>query len=290
MYLDWEQEAEDVADVMKKMCNGLGVEVPTDRFLYRRMVGSLSDHVEGVHRDIIANNIKMIIIDSLVASSGGDVNDSETARVLFNSVRAFKVSSIIITHISKADEGKPFGSIFFWNYARNVWMLAKSQDTGVDSSVIGLFHRKSNRNMLTSPVGLEVKFTDKEIKYTEADLQDEPDLSGKTTVADQIEGLLKRNSNGMTVKEIADELEKTEGQIRKELQRKSKGRDIRFENKHGKWECATQVPRNMPRNDSSVHMASSPPKGGENLATLHNNKKINNENMANEKLKQILGE
>jgi len=290
MYLDWEQEAEDVADVMKKMCSGLGVEIPSEKFLYRRMVGSLADHVEAVHRDIIANNVKMIIIDSLVASSGGDVNDSETARILFNSVRGFKVSAIIITHISKADEGKPFGSIFFWNYARNVWMLAKSQDTGVHSSVIGLFHRKSNRNMLTQPVGLEVEFSDSEIKYIEADLQEEPDLSVKTTVADQIEGLLKRSNEGMTVRDIAEELEKTEGQIRKELARKSKGRDVRFENKHGKWELATQVPRNLPRNSGSVHVASSPPKGGENLATLNNNNNLIDENMANEKLKEILGE
>jgi hypothetical protein len=290
MYLDWEQEAEDVADVMKKMCSGLGVEIPSEKFLYRRMVGSLADHVEAVHRDIIANNVKMIIIDSLVASSGGDVNDSETARILFNSVRGFKVSAIIITHISKADEGKPFGSIFFWNYARNVWMLAKSQDTGVHSSVIGLFHRKSNRNMLTQPVGLEVEFSDSEIKYIEADLQEEPDLSVKTTIADQIEGLLKRSNEGMTVRDIAEELEKTEGQIRKELARKSKGRDVRFENKHGKWELATQVPRNLPRNSGSVHVASSPPKGGENLATLNNNNNLIDENMANEKLKEILGE
>ena len=290
MYLDWEQEAEDVADVMKKMCSGLGVEIPSEKFLYRRMVGSLADHVEAVHRDIIANNVKMIIIDSLVASSGGDVNDSETARILFNSVRGFKVSAIIITHISKADEGKPFGSIFFWNYARNVWMLAKSQDTGVHSSVIGLFHRKSNRNMLTQPVGLEVEFSDSEIKYIEADFQEEPDLSVKTTIADQIEGLLKRSNEGMTVRDIAEELEKTEGQIRKELARKSKGRDVRFENKHGKWELATQVPRNLPRNSGSVHVASSPPKGGENLATLNNNNNLIDENMANEKLKEILGE
>ena len=115
-------------------------------------------------------------------------------------------------------------------------------------------------------------------------------MSVKTTVADQIEGLLKRNDEGMTVRDIAEELEKTEGQIRKELARKSKGRDVRFENKHGKWELATQVPRNLPRNSGSVHMASSPPKGGENLAMLNNNNNLIDENMANEKLKEILGE
>ena len=295
MYLDWEQEAEDVADVMKKMCLGLNMDVPTDKFLYRRMVGSLSDHLEAVHRDIIANDIKMIIIDSLVASSSGDVNDSETARILFNSVRAFKVSAIIITHISKADEGKPYGSIFFWNYARNVWLLAKSQDTGVHSSIIGLFHKKSNRNMLTQPIGLEIEFTDKSIKYLDTDLQDEPELSSRTTIADQIQGLLKNLESGLTVSRIAEELEKTESQIRKELSRKSKGRDIRFENKHGNWVLATHVPRNVPRNsNNNSSMASSPPKGGENLATHTNDvlKKNTNfdENMANEKLKKILGE
>ena len=231
----------------------------------------------------------MVIIDSLVASSGGDVNDSETARILFNSVRAFKVSAIIITHISKADEGKPFGSIFFWNYARNVWMLAKSQDGGVKDSVIGLFHRKSNRNMLSAPLGYSVEFTDDSIKYEEADLQDEPDLSIKTTIADQIEGVLKRLGSA-TVKEVADELEKTEGQIRKELNRKSKGRDIRFEQEHGKWQLATQVPRNMPRNSNGVHEASSPPKGGENLASLNINNKEEIEIVANDRLKEILGE
>ena len=94
----------------------------------------------------------------------------------------------------------------------------------------------------------------------------------------------------MTGRDIAEELEKTEGQIRKELARKSKGRDIRFEQEHGKWQLATQVPRNMPRNSGSVHMASSPPKGGENNATLQPNDGEKKENMANERLKEILGE
>ena len=295
MYLDWEQEAEDIADIMNKMCLGMNIDVPTDKFLYRRMVGSLSDHLEAVHRDILANDIKMIIIDSLVASSSGDVNDSETARILFNSVRAFKVSAIIITHVSKTDEGKPYGSIFFWNYARNVWMLAKSQETGLHSSIVGLFHKKSNRNMLNQPIGLEVEFTDKSIKYLETDLQDEPELSVRTTVADQIQGLLKNLENGLPVNRIAEELEKTESQIRKELNRKSRGRDIRFENKHGNWVLATQVPRNVPRNSINISgMASTPPKGGGNVATPTNDvlkeDKAFDENVANEKLKKILGE
>tara|TARA_R110002020_G_scaffold341992_1_gene556525 strand:- start:879 stop:3029 length:2151 start_codon:yes stop_codon:yes gene_type:complete len=288
MYLDWEQEAEDVADVMKKMCLGLGIEVPSESFLYRRMVGSLSDHVEGIHRDIIANDIKMIIIDSLVASSGGDVNDSETARILFNIVRGFKVSAIIITHISKADEGKPFGSIFFWNYARNVWQLAKSQDTGVYTSVIGLFHKKSNRNMLSTPLGLEVEFTNQSIKYSTADLQDEPELSGRTTIADQISGLLRNAPDGMVASEIADELEKNEGAIRKELNRKSKGRDIRFENIRGKWILASRQEEEMPRKDKGVHYEENPPPLGGDVSST--SKEVFNKDEANEKLKKILGE
>lgn len=288
MYLDWEQEAEDVADVMKKMCNGLGVEIPTERFLYRRMVGSLADHIEGVHRDIISNNVKMIIIDSLVASSGGDVNDSETARILFNIVRGFKVSAVIITHISKADEGKPFGSIFFWNYARNVWQLAKSQETGVYTSVIGLFHKKSNRNMLSSPLGLEVEFTNSTIKYSEADLQDAPELSGRTTIADQIQGLLKRNPKGMVASEIAEQLDKNEGAIRKELNRKSKGKDIRFENLSGKWVLATRQDASPEDNNKDLQYEENLPLKGGDISSPEENGF--NENEANEKLKEILGE
>ena len=288
MYLDWEQEAEDVADVMKKMCNGLGVEIPTERFLYRRMVGSLADHIEGVHRDIISNNVKMIIIDSLVASSGGDVNDSETARILFNIVRGFKVSAVIITHISKADEGKPFGSIFFWNYARNVWQLAKSQETGVYTSVIGLFHKKSNRNMLSSPLGLEVEFTNSTIKYSEADLQDAPELSGRTTIADQIQGLLKRNPKGMVASEIAEQLDKNEGAIRKELNRKSKGKDIRFENLSGKWVLATRQDASPEDNNKDLQYEENLPLKGGDISSPEEDGF--NENEANEKLKEILGE
>ena len=288
MYLDWEQEAEDVADVMKKMCNGLGVEIPTERFLYRRMVGSLADHIEGVHRDIISNNVKMIIIDSLVASSGGDVNDSETARILFNIVRGFKVSAVIITHISKADEGKPFGSIFFWNYARNVWQLAKSQETGVYTSVIGLFHKKSNRNMLSSPLGLEVEFTNSTIKYSEADLQDAPELSGRTTIADQIQGLLKRNPKGMVASEIAEQLDKNEGAIRKELNRKSKGKDIRFENLSGKWVLATRQDASPEDNNKDLQYEENLPLKEGDISSPEENGF--NENEANEKLKEILGE
>lgn len=149
--------------------------------------------------------------------------------------------------------------------------------------------------MLNQPIGLEVEFTDKSIKYLETDLQDEPELSVRTTVADQIQGLLKNLENGLPVNRIAEELEKTESQIRKELNRKSRGRDIRFENKHGNWVLATQVPRNVPRNSINISgMASTPPKGGGNVATPTNDvlkeDKAFDENVANEKLKKILGE
>ena len=143
--------------------------------------------------------------------------------------------------------------------------------------------------MLSAPLGYSVEFTDDSIKYEEADLQDEPDLSIKTTIADQIEGILKRLGSA-TIKEIAEELERTESHIRKELNRKSKGRDIRFEQESGKWQLATQVPRNMPRTSNGVHEASSPPKGGSNIASLNINNKEETEIVANKRLKEILGE
>ena len=156
------------------------------------------------------------------------------------------------------------------------------------TSIIGLFHKKSNRNILSNPLGLEVEFTNNAIKYSEADLQDEPGLSGKTTIADQIQGLLKRNPKGMVASEIAEQLDKNEGAIRKELNRKSKGKDIRFKNLSGKWVLATRHLASPEVNNKDLKYEENLPLKGGDVSSPEEN--VFNENEANEKLKEILGE
>ena len=204
LYLDWEADDDDVASMLKEISRGAELKIPDDHIHYQSVSGAFIDHVDELVEIIVENDIELIIVDSLVASAGGDVTDAEAARLFHNAVRSLNVASIAITHTNKSDT--LYGSRFFWNLARQVFRLTSLSEPETNP-VLGLYHEKSNRSKLIAPVAYDVQYGNPEsdnafIKYVAQDIQTIPELAKSTGLREQLIGLMRNGS--MTVDQLAE--------------------------------------------------------------------------------------
>jgi len=218
MYLDWESDEDDVAEMLDEIAAGAGVIIPPDTIKYRAMSGAFMDRVDDLVDEITNNNIQLLIIDSLVASSGNaDVTDAEAAKQYFNACRSLNIASIGITHTNK--EGSLYGSRFFWNYARRAFRL-KSINEPESDPILGLFHEKGNRGQLSKPMAWNVRYGDdmtQKVIYEHTSLQAVPELAKLSSLIDRIEWQL---SNGeKDVEQLAKLIDVSESAIEAVLQR-----------------------------------------------------------------------
>jgi len=140
----------------------------------------------------------------------GEPESAEIVLRMFQALRSLKVTSLLIDHTNK--EGHLFGSVYKFNASRVIFEARKSQQPDDDLIVFGLFHRKSNNSKLIRDMGFELSFEDDTAIFSRKDVRDTP-LAEHMRVADQIAALLRRGA--MTVPDIADELQKSEGHVRK---------------------------------------------------------------------------
>tara|TARA_Y100001938_G_scaffold4387_2_gene5517 strand:+ start:173 stop:2122 length:1950 start_codon:yes stop_codon:yes gene_type:complete len=212
LYLDWEADIEDVGEMKDSIKQNKKLLFDNERVKYIPMSGAFIDRVDEIVDIIVKGDIKLVIVDSLVASAGGDVNDAEAARLYFQAVRSLKIASIGITHTNK--EGSLYGNRFFWNLARQVYRMISVNETGTNP-IIGLFHEKANRSQLMTPMAWEVEYADDEnnnsINYKPIDIQTIPQLAKLTSLKDQLISLLK--NGGLDSSQISTHLGESEGKI-----------------------------------------------------------------------------
>ena len=222
LYLDWEADDDDVASMLKELSRGAQQKIPDDHIHYQSVSGAFIDHVDELVEIIVDNGIELIIVDSLVASAGSDVNDAEAARLFHNSVRSLNVASIAITHTNKSDT--LFGSKFFWNLSRQVFRLTSISEPETNP-VLGLYHEKSNRSKLIAPVAYDVEFSgsteadNASIRYVAKDIQSVPELAKGTGLRERLIGLLRNGS--MTVEQLAERTGADQTQILATMERMS---------------------------------------------------------------------
>jgi len=221
LYLDWEADEDDANQMLLEISRGANIKIPANHILYQHMSGAFIDQVDELVQTIVENDVELIVVDSLVASAGGDVTDAEAARMFHNAVRSLKVASIGITHTNKSDG--LYGSRFFWNLARQVFRL-KSISEPETNPVIGLYHEKSNRSQLNLPVAWEVEYENPDtpdalIRYKVQDIQSVPELAKGTGLRERIIGVLRNGS--YTPMQLADRLNESDEKIRETLERHS---------------------------------------------------------------------
>lgn len=221
LYLDYETDEREI--LWKAKCLQLGMDLPPFNVNYRRCNAPLSNDIESVQN--IINDIKAeaVIIDSLGYASGGELKESSPAINFFSSLRKLKTTSLILAHTSKDKEAKVrsvFGSAYFTFAARSIWEARKSQEVGENELSIALFHRKANLSRLHHPLGYKLNFNEHKTLIEIEDTRSVGEFLKEYNTQTRIYELLK--SEPMSVKDISEALELTEGNIRMAISRLNK--------------------------------------------------------------------
>lgn len=213
LYLDWETDQDELDSRVTMLRNGLGLDGPSSIW-YKHMTSGLSADIETIRGLCATNDVQFIVIDSVGSACMGEPESAEVVLRAFGALRSLGVSSLCIDHTNK--EGSLFGSVYKYNASRQVFECKKDQQPDDNKIVLGLFHKKANNSRLMKPIGYELNFSDSAISISRQDVRDTP-LEAQMRVVDRIENLLKTRPSGLPVSDIAEELEKTESHIRKEL-------------------------------------------------------------------------
>ena len=216
LYLDYEDDGEDLADQMSGIHKGLGIEDGSN-IHYRRMGQPLASTIESIHAWVMELGIQLVIVDS-AAPAVGSAQGEEPVLKYFGALRNLNVTSLTIAHRAKNADNGPFGSVFWENIARNVYRLQSEKD-GLDRLHLGLFNDKTNRKKL-SPFGLCVDFENDKIAFTEEDPKKRPEMREHLSLADQIDAIIQEtNGQPWTANDLAEEMGKPDNLIRATLSR-----------------------------------------------------------------------
>jgi len=237
LYLDWETDQIELGSRVTMIRRGLGLK-GSAHILYKSMNQGLSTDIERIREICLEHSVGLIIIDSLGSACMGEPESAEVVLRMFSSLRSLGVSSLCIDHTNK--EGTLFGSVYKFNSARQVFEAKKSQQENADKLVLGLFHRKSNNSRLIKPLGFELQFNEEDhsMIVIRQDVKDTA-LEEHMKVADRISNALSKCGK-LTVQEIAEEIDKEESHVRKELSYgKKSGRFMLLT--EGKWALPVRI-------------------------------------------------
>jgi hypothetical protein len=244
LYLDWETDAYEVDERVKRVSRGLGVPAP--EIHYRACAGPFEDIAEHVAGFVAEFGIGLVIVDSVgmasaVSHEGGDAN--EGAIRLFTGLRYLNTTILAIDHITGADVGsdksaaKPYGSIYKVNLARSVFELRRSREDG-DGAHLGLYHRKVNSGRLEKPIGIRVDHIDDVVRFSKEDIVEADLVMAEGNSARILRAL---RTGPKTVEQIAEDTGLSQGVVRTTLNR-GKPNQFSKEQSTGLWAPTYQSP------------------------------------------------
>lgn len=203
LYIDYESDYADLASRAKRIRGGHGKLTGVEP-LYRRCYVPFADDLPALQHCVAESGVKFLVIDSLAAACGAELERAETAIRFFNALRSLRVASLILAHVAKNSEEKSiYGSVFFSNFARSTWEMKKAQEAGDHTTRIGLYHRKTNIGPLQQPLGLKLHFGEV-FSLEPIDLNDEPSLAVSLPLASRLKAALKGGAK--SAKELSEEL------------------------------------------------------------------------------------
>ena len=233
LYLDYETDKAEITWRLKCLQKGLGL--PDFNLYYRRCILPLYDDLEQVQQCIESIDAKLIIVDSLGAACGGNMNEAETAIKLFGAIRQLGITSLLISHTAKDQTSRTrtvFGSTYFFNFSRSIFEVRKVQEVGDIEISVGLFHRKSNISRLHTPVGFKISFDTDAVVVKSEDVGTVGEFIALLSNSSRIYEVLKDGQR--TIPEIANECEISQTVTKTTLYRmRSQGKVIRTGDKWG---------------------------------------------------------
>lgn len=233
LFLDWETSSDEQRWRLK--CLEEGHDLPAVMLSYRRCHVPLADDLEQIQDAIYTSKAQFIVVDSLAAATGGDLNAAEPALRFFSALRKLKVTSLILAHNSKDAQGKKktiYGSAFFGNYARSIFELKKTQEVGEAQVVVGMFHRKCNFAKLCHPMAFRVTFDEKSTRIEKESVEGIPEFIDNLSARHKI--MIAIKGGAMTVSDLSAETELSESVLRTRLNElKRKGEVLKMGDKWG---------------------------------------------------------
>jgi hypothetical protein len=232
MYLDWEADSQVHKRYIQAIKKGLHIENKTQKILYTRCESDLVKIIDAIYKQVIENNISLVIIDSQMAATASGRPGADAAQVssmYYNALRQLPCASLTIDHVSKAsmentNAGNPYGSIVKTNRARSTFEMKQYQEVGEDTLEIALFHQKFNLGKKLKPIGIRIDFFNKEkdildeVRFESFNIEENEELSKSLKPKDQIKAYLIREGSA-TKKTISDELNLTYSSVSKMLDR-----------------------------------------------------------------------
>lgn len=235
--LDYEATQDADEYEWHRILRGLDMEGAV-QLKYRSCRRPLADDIEAISTHADAVKADVIIVDSLGAAVGTDLNITEPALRFNTALRQLNRTILCTAHTAKNSIGKRsvFGSSFYENMARNIWEVVKAEDEESDASIqhIGLKQTKPPPfSPHHKPLGFQFDF-DQESERTIISKYDPNnmdnfmhDLSTTATIISVLRDGQKSD------KQIAEETGKTIAEIRVGLFRLKKSKKV--EKWNGVW-------------------------------------------------------
>jgi integrase len=168
LYLDWEWTAERHKARKRKL---FGTErIPN--LYYLRCKSPITVEVDRIRRFADKHNIVFFGVDSVGLAADGKLADDDTAIRFHRALGSLPGGKLCAAHVPKsslapdANQSDPraFGSVFFENLCRAVWIVRK-QTEGADKHVtVGLYPTKQTEGERKQPAGLSFDFSSERIE------------------------------------------------------------------------------------------------------------------------------
>lgn len=223
LVVDWEADQAEWNDRIAAVAKGIGIKPPAVH--YRSGSASLPDQLHEIAQHIAQHDVAVLIVDSVglaLPSRGEGADANEGAVKLFSALRHLGITTLLIDHVAGADMGveravtKPYGSVYKFNLARNIFELRASASDADGTRHIGLYHRKSNQTALLPPVGLAVYHGTDELLFEREELE-AAEANAAIPLHSRIHSLLL--AGGKEVRPLADALNETPAKVRTTLHR-----------------------------------------------------------------------
>lgn len=246
LYLDWETCPEDYIMRVHQICRGMGLLDVPEGLHYLQMSRPISECGPYIRKIIDKRNIEMVVIDSIGAAAGGKIEESDAAIRIMNTIREFgSCARLALTHITKAGADEkasrrtPFGSGYFQNLARTVWILENKGHPGEDEHLLALNNTKVNLGRQCLPLAIRAQFSpydelNQQLTFSRADITQDVELAaGAGTIVQGIIAVLRQNGSA-TNKELEEILEAKASTVRGTTNRlQDKGVIVRLPS--GEW-------------------------------------------------------
>ena len=202
LYLDWEATHEDFIRRVALVSRPLRTQ---PRVLYRFCSVPLSSDLEYLRELVIAERPALIIVDSAGLASSSELNSPDSARGLYQALRALRTTALVIHHCPKVGPLSAFGTGYFTNIARSVWELRSQSDPDAGITAMALFHKKSNFSRLERPRGIEIRFAEEGVCFRPTGIENIPVAADGAPLPILIKNLLAELGSAKAV-DIAKEL------------------------------------------------------------------------------------